>query len=248
MPALRHSATQAEHALAVLLALPPAALAGRLAAAPRALPLAPALPVLDLPAAVLQRRPDLRAAELTASAALATLQQRQAERKPRFTISGNLALQAATLSGLGGAGALVAGVATAVNWTLLDGGAGRAQVAAQEAALESARVAWRAAVLAALQDVEDSLSALAGGRERVATLERADAAANEALKLARLRWQAGTVDQLLLLDAERTALSAADSLAGARTDLTSSHIRLLKALGGGLGVADPDPPVATRRP
>lgn len=241
VPALRQTLTQDEHALAVLLGLPPAALGARLAQAPASLPLVPELPRLAVPAQLLQRRPDLRAAELKATSALATLAQQQAARKPSFSISGSLALQAATLSALGGSGALLAGVASAVNWTLLDGGAGEARVAAQQAALDSARINWQAAVLAALQDVENSLSALASGRERAAALLRASAAADEALALARHRWQAGLVDQATLLDAERTALSAADSLASARTDVASSHIRLLKALGGGIGITPPQP-------
>lgn len=241
VPALRQTLTQAEHALAVLLGLPPAALGPRLAAAPLSLPLVPELPAVGVPAQLLQRRPDLRAAERKAASALATLSQQQAARKPGFTLSGSLALQAATLSGLGGSGALLAGVASAVNWTLLDGGAGEARVAAQQAALDSARITWQAAVLAALQDVEDSLSALATGRERVVALLRASASADEALALARHRWQAGLVDYGTLLDAERTALSAADSLASARTDAASSHIRLLKALGGGIGITPEQP-------
>jgi nucleoside phosphorylase len=241
VPALRQTLMQDEHALAVLLGLPPAALGPRLAAAPLSLPLVPELPAVGVPAQLLQRRPDLRAAEWKATSALATLAQQQAARKPGFTLSGSLALQAATLSGLGGSGALLAGVASAVNWTLLDGGAGEARVAAQQAALDSARITWQAAVLAALQDVEDSLSALATGRERVAALLRASASADEALALARHRWQAGLVDHGTVLDAERTALSAADSLAGARTDVASSHIRLLKALGGGIGITPEQP-------
>lgn len=231
--ALQHTQAQAEHALAVLLGRPPAALADRLAAAPRRPAAAPALPALPQPAELLQRRWDLQAARLRITGQLATLAQREAERKPRLTLSGNLALQAATVSALGGSGALVAGIAAAVDWTVFDGGAGAARVAAQQAALEAARIDWQAAVLVALQDVEDGLSSLASAGERAAALQAASAAANEALRLARIGYQAGVSDFLTLLDSERSALSAADALASARTDLASSHVRLYKALGGG---------------
>lgn len=231
--ALQHTQAQAEHALAVLLGRPPAALADRLAAAPRRLAAAPALPALPQPAELLQRRWDLQAAQQRITGQLATLAQRQAERQPRLTLSGNLALQAATLSALGGSGALVAGIAAAVDWTVFDGGAGAARVAAQQAALDAARIDWQAAVLLALQDVEDGLSSLASASERAAALQAASAAADEALRLARIGYQAGVSDFLTLLDSERSALSAADALASARTDLASSHVRLYKALGGG---------------
>lgn len=237
--ALQHTQAQAEHALAVLLGRPPAALADRLAAAPRRPATAPALPALPQPAELLQRRWDLQAARRRISGQLATLAQREAERRPRLSLSGNLALQAATLSALGGSGALVAGIAAAVDWTVFDGGAGAARVAAQQAALDAARIDWQAAVLAALQDVEDGLSSLATAGERVAALQRAAAAADEALRLARISYQAGLADFLTLLDSERSALSAADALASARTDLASSHVRLYKALGGGWQ-ADPN--------
>ena len=230
---LQHTQAQAEHALAVLLGRPPAALADRLAAAPRRPAMAPALPALPQPADLLQRRWDLQAARQRITGQLATLAQREAERRPRLTLSGNLALLAATLSALGGSGALVAGVAAAVDWTVFDGGAGAARVAAQQAALEAARIDWQAAALVALQDVEDGLSSLATAGERVQSLQRASAAADEALRLARIGYQAGLSDFLVLLDSERSALGAADALASARTDLASSHVRLYKALGGG---------------
>lgn len=245
--ALQHGQAQVAHALALLLGQPPAALQARLAAAPAAIATAPALPALPQPADLLQRRWDLQAAQQRIAGQLATLSQREAERRPRFTLSGNLALQAATLSALGASGALVAGLAASVDWPLLDGGAGAARVAAQQAALDSARVAWQAAVLVALQDVEDGLSALARQRERVQALTQASASADEALRLARIGYDAGLNDFLTLLDSERSALSAADALASARTELATAHVRLYKAIGGGW-TADPTSSTASTSP
>lgn len=248
--ALQLQQTQAEHALAVLLGRAPATLSARLNASPPSPTTAlaaPALPMLPQPAALLQRRWDLQAAEHRISGQLATLAQREAERKPQFSISGNLALQAATLSALGGSGALVAGLAAAVDWTLFDGGAGAARVAAQQAALDSARIDWQAAVLAALQDVEDGLATLQRQQQRVDALARAASAADEALRLARLSYQAGLSDFMTLLDSERSALSAADTLAAARTELASAHVRLYKALGGAWG-GDDAPRAASAAP
>ncbi|HNU11008.1 MAG TPA: TolC family protein [Rubrivivax sp.] len=250
LAALQHAQTQALHALAVLTGTnaseTPPWLAAARARAADAVARAPALPALPQPAALLQRRPDLQAAEHRIESQLATLSLREAERRPSLRISGNLGLQAATLSALGGSGALVAGLTAAINWPLLDGGAGKARVEAQQTALDAARIDWQAAVLAASRDVEDALSALATAREREATLQRASVTAGEALRLARIGHEAGLSDFLNLLDAERSALSAADALATARTDLASSHIRLYKALGGGWH--DPDPDARSPRP
>jgi len=239
VPALQTTLSQTENQLAVLLSQPAGTLALRLEAAVSTRELAlPTLPALGVPADLLRRRPDVLAAEQRVAAQLATLSQRQAERLPSFNISGSLALQAVTLSALGGPSALIAGIAAGVDWPLLDGGAGLAQVAAQQAALDGAQVNYRAAVLVAVQDVEDQLVALARGAERVSALARADAAAKEALQLARDRYAAGLIDFGTLLDSERAALTAGDTLASSRTELALSFVRLYKGLGGGWKTAE----------
>lgn len=247
LPALQATLAQTENQLAVLLGQAPGTLAAQLATAPAATT-APALPALGVPADVLRRRPDVLAAELKVAAQLASLSQREAERLPSFGISGNLALQAATWSALGGPAAVVAGLAASVNWPLLDGGAGRAQVAAQQAVLDGARASYQAAVLTALQDVEDQLVALSTGTEKVATLQRADSAARLALQLARQRYQAGLIDFGTLLDSERSVLSSADALSSARSALAVAHVRLYKGLGGGWSAADVSAAATTTRP
>jgi multidrug efflux system outer membrane protein len=233
--ALVQALVNGEHALAVLLGQPPAALADRLAASPARQPEAPALGIQALPAELLQRRPDLRAAAHRIESALATRMQKEADRRPSVTLSGSLGLQAATWSALSGPGALLAGLVAGIHWPLLDGGAGAAQLAAQQASVDAAALAWRAAVLAALQDVEDALVARDSAARRVAALGRAADAAHEALSLARQRWQVGLAELSALLESERGALNAADSLAAARSDFAAAHIRLYKALGGSAG-------------
>lgn len=232
VPALATSLEQAAHRLSVLVGQPPAALASRLQAAVPLSWVAPSWPAVGVPAELLRRRYDLQAAERRIAAEGFALGQRRAQTRPRFSINGNLAWQAATLSGLSGAGALVAGLAAAVSWPAFDGGSAKAQVAAQQASLDSAQASYRAAVLTALQDVEDQVVALQQVGERIAALERAQAAADEVLVLARQRYGAGLSDFTALLEGERSALSAADSLAGARLDRALAHVRLVKALGG----------------
>lgn len=232
VPALESSLAQTRHALAVLTGQPPAALDAALAdAAP--VPQAPADLVLAIPAQTLRQRADVRAAEARIGAALARVSQADAARYPSLRISGNLGLSAATLGALTGGASVANALLASISVPLFDGGAARAQVRAQEAALEQARIGYEATVLTALQDVEDALVALQGDRERLAHLQAAASAAANADLLAHQRYQSGLIDFPTVLDTQRTLLSAQDGVASTQVSLATDHVRLYKALGGG---------------
>lgn len=235
LAALDAEAASDAHALAQLCALAPAEL--RSHAAAEAAPIQADLALQQLaqgvPADLLRRRPDLRAAEAAVQAAWLRREQTRREGWPGLSLSGTLGLQAVTLAGLGQAGAGLATLAGAVNWSLLDGGQRPALVEAKDAALEAALARYDAALLAALKDVEDSLSALQGSRARNAALQLAADAADASLQLSRHRHQAGLVDFATLLLAQRTALSSRLALQSARNELSLNLVRNAKALGGG---------------
>jgi len=232
IPVLQTAVEQSRHALAVLTGQPPAALSGTLSvAAP--IPHAADDLALSLPAETLRQRPDVRAAELQVTAALARVAQADAARLPNFRLGGSLGLNAATVGALGNGASVVSSLLANVAMPLFDGGALRAQVRVQQAALEQARSAYQAAVLKALQEVEDALIALRGDRERLGHLQQAASAATNAAQLARLRYASGLVDFQTVLDTQRTQLGAQDSVAVAGADLGADHVRLYKALGGG---------------
>jgi len=232
LPALQTSIEQSRHALAVLTGRPPAALAGDLAASA---PLPAARPelALSLPADTLRQRPDVRAAEFQVSAAAARVSQADAARLPSFKLSGTLGLNALTLGSLTGGAALASSLLAGVSLPVFDGGALRAQVRAEEAALAQAQASYRGTVLTALQEVEDALVALRGDRERQARLQQAADAAGNAALLARQRYGSGLVDFQTVLDTQRTQLGTQDSVASASADIAADHVRLYKALGGG---------------
>ncbi len=188
---------------------------------------------LGVPADLLRRRPDLRAAEAAVQAAWARQEQARRAAWPGLSLSGSLGWQAATLGALGSSGAGVAALAAAVDWTLFDAGLRRAQVDQQAALLERSRAAYDAAVLAAVKDVEDALVALRGSRERAEALQRADEAAAAALLATRWQHQTGLTDFATLLEAQRNELGTRLALQATRTDLSLNLIRLYKALGGG---------------
>ena len=231
IPALQTSAAQDLSSLAVLAGLAPGALQDTLGAA--AVPQPASDLALAFPADTLRQRPDVRAAEQRISAALARVSQADAARYPGFQISGSLGLSALTPGSLGSSASVARALLASVSVPLFDGGALRAQVRAQEAVLEQARVSYQAAVLGALKDVEDALVSLQGNRERLSSLQAAADAAFNADLLARQRYTSGLIDFISVLETQRTLLATQDSVASTRASLSADHVRLYKALGGG---------------
>lgn len=233
IPAHEFSATQAMNALAVLSGLAPGALADTLQArTPARAPATPPELALALPAEVLRQRPDMRTAELQLRAAAARVDQADAQRLPSLSLGGSIGLNALSLSGLGSPAA-AASLLASISVPLFDGGRIRAQVRQQEAARDEAEVNYRATLLAALQEVEDTLVAVRGTREQLAAQQAAAASAERAAQIAEQRYRSGLVDFQNVLQTQRTLLSAQDSVAATATTLAIQHARLYKALGGG---------------
>lgn len=232
LPALQTSVAQSLNALAVLTGQAPGALQATLGT-PAAIPPVPADLALAFPAETLRQRPDVRTAEHRISAALARVAAADAARYPSFRLGGSLGLSALTLGTLTDGASVVRSLLASVSAPLFDGGAAKAQVRSQEAALEQARLGYQSTVLTALKDVEDALVALRGDAERLARLQAAATAATNAELLARQRYQSGLIDFRTVLDTQRSLLSTQDSVASTQATLSTDHVRLYKALGGG---------------
>ena len=232
LPALETSIAKTRHALAVLTGQTPDALQNTLTK-PEPVPQAAHDLALSIPAQTLRQRPDVRTAEHRISAALARVSQAQAAQYPSFSIGGSIGLSALTLEALTNSASVLKALLASVSIPLLDGGATKAQVQAQEAALEQARVNYQTVVLTALKDVEDALVALRGDRARQTHLQSAASAAGNAALLAQQRYASGLIDFQTVLQTQRTLLTAQDSVASSQADISSDHVRLYKALGGG---------------
>ena len=230
--ALESAAGLAQHVLAVLTGQAPGALQAALADG-RPVPRVGDELVLAIPAETLRQRPDVRAAEQRISAALARASQADAARYPGFRLGGSLGLSASTLGDLASGAAVVSALLGSITVPLFDGGALRAQVRVQEAALEQARLAYKDTVLFALKDVEDALVALRADRERLQRLQSAAEAAGNAALLAQQRYASGLIDFQVVLDTQRTLLGTQDSVASTIASVGTDHVRLYKALGGG---------------
>ena len=232
LPAQQAGIELAQHALAVLCGQPPAALTALLTP-PAPVPQDRADVTPDIPAQTLRQRADVRAAEYQVSAAWSRVAQADAARFPGFDLGGSLGASAATLGALTQGASIVGTLLASVSLPLFDAGAARAGVRVQQAAFEQARLAYQASVLAALQQVEDTLGTLRGDRERLLSLGRAAASAADAAQLARQQYASGLVDFQTVLQTQRTQLGTQDSVASAQADVSADQIRLFQALGGG---------------
>ncbi|OHX19138.1 efflux transporter outer membrane subunit [Chromobacterium sphagni] len=219
----REQLRKKENALALLLDAPPGAPLSEIAA----LPAAPAMPGIaaGLPGELLQRRPDLQAAEARLRGKLADADQRRADFFPRFSLNGGLSRSGAAPGGQLGLGAALS--LPFLNWRQLD-----LKLKSSEADYELAAVEFRKTLYGAYREVEEGLAA----RRRLAdsaSLQRdalALCARNEAL--AESRYRAGETDMQSWLEAARGRRLAEEKLLELNLDQLKTLAELYKALGG----------------
>ena len=188
---------------------------------------------VGIPADLLRRRPDIRGAERRLAAETARVGAAMAEFYPKLSLSGSVGLDALDLGSLLGADASRFALGLAGSLPVFNAGRLRAQLEVQDAVQEQALIAYEAAVLGAVEEVENAIVALAQEQVRRATLAEAFAAAERAEAVASTRYEAGAEPFLSVLDAQRSRLSAQDTLTASEAAVTSNLIRLYKALGGG---------------
>ncbi|MBN6148782.1 efflux transporter outer membrane subunit [Xanthomonas sp. AmX2] len=230
IPLLEVSETQARHRLAVLLGQQPGMLDALLA--PRETPAyARALPLGDT-TQLLRRRPDVRIAERRLAAATARVGVATADLFPRISLSGFVGFLS------GDAGSLLQGSSKAwsltpsISWAAFDYGTVRARLRASEAQADGVAAEYEKAVLGALEDTENALTAYAKQQARLQIVVEQAEAARRAETLAQIRYREGSEDFLTLLDTQRTQLAADDALADAQAAVNIGVVRVYKALGG----------------
>ena len=226
-----------EHAIAVLVGKAPANFS--LPADARWSVKVPGVPE-EVPSTLLQRRPDIAAAERRVFQANGNIGIQRAAFFPRITLSGNAGLGAASIGDLFSASSLAWSLGTALAQTIFDGGARSARVEQARGALEQASANYRQTVLNAFQDVEDQLVALRVVEQQQDLRLQASRAANLVEQQVLNRYEAGQVGYTEVITAQQNAASARRALVQAQIDRQLAAVSLIQALGGGWrGVSEP---------
>jgi NodT family efflux transporter outer membrane factor (OMF) lipoprotein len=187
---------------------------------------------LGVPSQLVERRPDVRAAEAQLHAATAQVGVAIANFLPQVTLTGNIGSSATAMDDLFKAGTGFWLVGASLSQTLFEGGTLLHRKRAADAALDQAGALYRAAVLTAFQNVADALHALDTDADALNAAGRAEAAAQKSLDVARRQLDLGSVSYLALVNAEQTYQQAVISLTQARANRYTDTAALFQALGG----------------
>jgi multidrug efflux system outer membrane protein len=235
--ALTRARAASEHSLAVLLGQAPATFSF-----PRQPiePLALQIPV-GVPSELLERRPDIAAAERAMAAANARIGVAKAAYFPSLTLTGSAGFEGNTLGELfqGSSQAWLLGplTGTLLHVPLFDGGKRKADLKSARAGYQEQVAHYRQTVLDALREVEDNLADVRLLQQQAQAESVAVAASRGASRITQAQYHEGARDYLSVLDADRSALQAERSLATLRGEQSIATVRLIRALGGGWSAA-----------
>jgi NodT family efflux transporter outer membrane factor (OMF) lipoprotein len=196
------------------------------------------------PAALLQRRPDLLAAQAQLDAANARRQQAHAEWFPRLFLSALFGGESLELNGRSLGSAYFSSVVGLLAMPIFNAGRTRAINESAEAGQSAAVLRYEHAIVRALEDVENALVSLDRERLRLGQLQSAAQSADAAFGRAQSLYDRGQIDLLPLLDAQRQRLSVRVSVNSSNTQSLLDSVQLYKALGGGWEVFEPGKPPA----
>jgi NodT family efflux transporter outer membrane factor (OMF) lipoprotein len=226
---LARSRAQSEHAIAILVGKAPADFA--LAPAPWRADV-PEIPA-GVPSLLLQRRPDIAAAERRVAAANAQIGIARSAYYPNIGLSGSLSSGASKVGDLFSASSLLWSFGASVAQSIFNAGVTRASVAGAEAQHQAAVARYRQTVLDAFGNVEDQLAATRVLAEQQALRRQASAAADQVETQMLNRYKAGQVGYTEVVQAQATALSARRALVQSQADRQSTAVALIQSLGGG---------------
>ncbi len=192
----------------------------------------PSLPA-GLPSSLLERRPDISHAERLLAARNAQIGVARAAYFPVLHLTGQAGYLSADAKHLFSSDSSVWSIGPSISWSLFNAGRTTAQVKQAEASYQEALADYRQTVLAAFKEVEDSLAQIVLRNEQTTAQSEALASASRVTELARARYEAGTVNYLQVVDAERNRLQQERQKAQLEGQRFAASVRLIKALGGG---------------
>jgi NodT family efflux transporter outer membrane factor (OMF) lipoprotein len=232
IPTLEAARQTALYRLAVLTGRPPTDFPPAAAQCATPPALARAIPVGG-GASLLARRPDIRQADRRLHAATARVGVATADLYPSITLGGSIGSSATALGNLGHGDAFRFSVGPLISWSFPNIAVARARIRQAEADADAALASYDGTWLNALQETESALTRYARELDRLDALRRAHSQGAEALRIARLRYQAGRESFQVVLDAQ-SALAAVDAeVAQSEAALSDDLVTLFLALGGG---------------
>ena len=184
-------------------------------------------------AALLARRPDVRAAERTLAADTARVGVATADLYPSIKLLGSIGFGASKPGDVFKSPSLSWSLGPLISWNFPNQTVARARVRQARAGADASLARFDGTVLTALKEVEQALARYAGALDRNAALRRAETASTEAARLSKLRFDYGADSFLLLIEAERDRADARAALAASDAAVADAQVSLFKALGGG---------------
>ena len=230
IPAFEIGVRQAQNALSTLLARPPGPLP-EMAEAKDMIPQAELDVIVDMPADLMRRRPDVRAAEMQLAAQSALIGVSMADLYPSISLLGSIGLSATSLSSA--SRSLTWGIGPSLVWNVFDQGRLTNTVLLQDARFQQLYEQYQDTVLRAAREVDDAAVSFARTGEQIVLLAESVKAAQRSLDIATLQYREGLTDFQRVLDSQRALFLQQDSLVATQGGLMQSLVAIYKAMGGG---------------
>jgi NodT family efflux transporter outer membrane factor (OMF) lipoprotein len=237
VPPLLSGLRQAQNALSTLLARAPGPLP-EMAAGTGVVPQAELGVIVDMPADLLRRRPDVRAAELQLAAQSALIGVSAADLYPSISLLGSVGL---SVTSARAPNTVSWAIGPSLVWNVFDYGRLTYTVLVQDARFQQLHEQYQDAVLRAAREVDDSAVSFARTGEQILVLSDSVEAAQRSLRIATLQYREGLADFQRVIDTQRVLFAQQDLLVATRGGLAQSLIALYKAMGGGWEAARGQP-------
>jgi len=232
IPFLQIQIGRTRNVLSLLLGMPPSELK-ELLGGPGDIPNPPTTAAVGIPADLIRRRPDVRAAEMAAAAQSAAIGVSRADLYPQFVLAGSIGLSGESFSDQFESGSGSGFLTPLVNWNIFNYGRIKNNVRVQDARFQQLVTVYENVVLNAAREVEDGLVGFLRGQEEIANLEKAVIASQRSVELSLDQYEAGLTDFQRVLNSQAALLGQQDSLADARGRVLNSLVSTYRALGGG---------------
>ncbi len=238
IPTLESTLKTAQNALELLLAVKSGSLKDELEGTPAKLPDLENYIPYGVPAELLERRPDIIAAEYDFRQAMAQIGVAQADLLPKFSITGSISYQAPDIGNMFQNQYGTWSVGPNISWNIFNAGKTLFNIERQKTAAKEYEAKWKQTVLTAAKEVEDGIVSSQKSRQKIDILIELVRKNQKAFDISKKLYSEGELEFLDLLETQRSLLTSEQNLVNNRKNLISDFISLYKALGGGWSIDD----------